>query len=106
MPAIEAKTEMSAEEAVRILVEQYGPLEKIYLFGSRARGDADEYSDLDLIVIKKSDKGFVQRLAEVPPLPVHADVFVYTPGEFERMKESENPFIMNALESARIIYEK
>jgi len=94
------------EEIIRILLEQYGPIEKIILFGSHARGDADEYSDLDLILVKKTAKRFVERLVEVPLLPVHADVFVYTPEEFEQMKEDENPFIMSALESARILYER
>ena len=89
-----------------ILVNQYGPIEKIILFGSRASGEADEYSDLDLIIIKKTDQRFVRRLIEVPSLPVSADVFVYTPEEFETMKENENPFIMSALKNAKIIYEK
>ncbi len=104
MPALPENVQL--EEVVRILVEQYGPLEKIILFGSYARGDTDEYSDLDLILVKKTAKRFIERLVEVPLLPVHADVFVYTPEEFEQMKEDENPFIMSALESARVLYER
>ncbi|MBI4442532.1 MAG: nucleotidyltransferase domain-containing protein [Acidobacteria bacterium] len=101
-----ASKEIHLEEIIGILVDQYGPIEKIILFGSYARGDADEYSDLDLILVKKTTKRFVERLVEVPLLPVHADVFVYTPEEFEQMKEDENPFIMSALESARVLYER
>ena len=93
-------------EIVQILLDQYGPLEKIILFGSYARGDTDEYSDLDLIVVKNTTQRFVERLVSVPLLPVHADVFVYTPEEFEQMKENENPFLMSALESAKILYER
>jgi len=93
------------QEIVRRIVEVAKP-EKIILFGSQARADADEYSDLDLIVIQKTEKGFVDRLGSVPLLPVHADVFVYTPAEFEQMKEHENPFIMSALENAKVIYER
>jgi len=92
-------------EVIKIIVDQYGPVEKILLFGSQAKGNADKYSDFDLIIIKKTSKRFVERMVEVPPLPVHADIFVYTPEEFEQMKENENPFIMSALESAKVIYE-
>jgi predicted nucleotidyltransferase len=103
MPA-EVKMKVDLAEIVKIIVEGYGPVLKIILFGSAARGGADEYSDLDLIIIKKTTDPFVKRLVDVPPLPVRADVFVYTPEEFERMKENENPFIMSALESAKVIY--
>ncbi len=80
-------------------------MEKIILFGSQARGDADEYSDLDLIIVKETSQPFMRRLVEAPDFPVHADVFVYTPREFEYMKENENPFLMNALENSVVLYE-
>ena len=86
----------------------YDP-EKIILFGSTARGDGDEYSDLDVIVVKRTDKGFVQRLLEAGSyvsLPFHVDVFVYTPEEFEAMIAEENFFIQSALLDGRVIYEK
>lgn len=97
---------MNIDEIVGIMTGQYGPVEKIILFGSQARGEADEYSDVDLIVVKRTGKRFVERLVEVPSLPVHADVFVYTPEEFEAMKGNENPFITEVLKTAKVIYEK
>ena len=66
-------------------VRRYGA-EKAIVFGSSARGDADQYSDIDLIVVKRTDRGFVDRLADVVDCikPDFAlDVFVYTPEEFE-----------------------
>jgi predicted nucleotidyltransferase len=106
MAALTAKTLPIVDEVVKIILEQYGPVEKIFLFGSSARGEADEYSDLDLIIVKKTDKPFLKRILEVPLFPVRADVFVYTPEEFSDMQEYENPFIMSALESAKILYER
>lgn len=100
----EIKEKINVDEIVKTIVNGYGPIEKIIVFGSQARAEADEYSDLDLIIIKKTDKRFLQRLLEVPLLPIHADVFVYTPEEFEQMKENENPFILSALESAKVVY--
>jgi predicted nucleotidyltransferase len=83
--------------------------EKIILFGSVARGDADEYSDIDLIVIKKSDKRFVERLVEImaylPREVVRADVLVYTPEEFQAMQEQGNPFMEQVLKDGIVLYE-
>ena len=38
------------EAAVEALKRQF-PVEKIILFGSKARGDSDPYSDIDLLVV-------------------------------------------------------
>ncbi|MEK7193888.1 MAG: nucleotidyltransferase domain-containing protein [Patescibacteria group bacterium] len=102
------KEKIDIDELTREIVKEYEP-EKIILFGSQARGDIDEYSDLDLILVKKTEKRFVERLVDpilLKILPVGTDCFVYTPEEFEQMTENENPFIMSAMESAKILYEK
>jgi HEPN domain-containing protein/predicted nucleotidyltransferase len=86
----------------------YGP-EKIILFGSAARGETDEYSDLDLIVIKKTDKRFVERLVEAGSFispEVSVDILVYTPEELRAMIEEWNPFIEEALKDGKVLYEK
>ena len=100
------QTTVNMDEIVDIIVKKYGPIEKVIVFGSHARQEADEYSDLDLIIIKNTSQGFVERLVSVPQLPIHADIFVYTPEEFQRMQEDENPFIISALTNSIIIYEK
>jgi len=90
-------------------IKRYKP-EKIILFGSYARGDADEYSDLDFVVIKRTKRRFLERLIEVAELIDsdlgQVDVFVYTPEEFQRMIEWENPFIENVLKEGKVVYEK
>jgi predicted nucleotidyltransferase len=103
-----AQGKINLNELIKLITEKYNP-EKIILFGSHARGETDEYSDLDLILIKKTDKGFVERLVDpilLKILPPKTDCFVYTPEEFEQMKENENPFILKALENYKILYEK
>ena len=91
----------SAEESNQLMVEAieslkaYDP-EKIILFGSYARGEWDRYSDIDLVIIKRTDKRFVQRLVEAGSylnLPISVDLFVYSPEEFQAMAEEGNPFI-------------
>jgi len=63
-------------------------VKKAILFGSAARGDVFEHSDLDLILVKETSKRFVDRIEEallaLEPA-VALDVLVYTPAEFEEM---------------------
>ncbi len=96
-------------ERVIECLKRYDP-EKIIAFGSYVRGEADEYSDFDFVVIKKTEKRFLERLMEVGELIDKGlgkvDVFVYTPEEFQAMVEWENPFIQRVLEEGRVVYEK
>jgi len=96
------------ERVIRCL-KKYNP-EKIIIFGSYARGETDEYSDLDFVVIKKTRKRFIERLIEAAKLIDNdlgkVDVFVYTPREFQEMIERENPFIEQVLKEGRIVYQK
>ncbi len=88
-------------------LKRYGA-QKIVLFGSLARGDADAYSDIDLVVIKPTSLTFVERLADVVrrcPSAGGADILVYTPEEFERMRETENPFMDCVLRDGKVLHE-
>jgi predicted nucleotidyltransferase len=89
-------------------LEPYEP-ERIVLFGSHARGEADEYSDLDLVIIKDTPKRFLDRLEIVyryiqPDFAL--DALVYTPGEFAAMVEAGNPFIEQILREGVVLYER
>jgi predicted nucleotidyltransferase len=64
---------------------------RIGYFGSYARGNWGVGSDLDVVVIlSDSDEAFERRALafDTLPLPVPADLFVYTRDEWERMKRS------------------
>ncbi len=78
-------------EQLVCLLQSYNP-EQIILFGSRARGEADEYSDYDLIVIKRTQRSFLERLQDMVPYLVAfdhpAEILVYTPQEFKQMGET------------------
>lgn len=82
--------------------------ERVYLFGSWARGEEDDLSDLDVVVIKRTTLPFFERLREVAKaLPLTeggVDVLVYTPDEFEAMQREGNAFAEMIAEEGRLIY--
>lgn len=92
------------------LIEALRPYqpECVYLFGSWMRGEEDDLSDLDIVVIKHTTLPFFDRLREVGRLlPAGiggVDVLVYTPEEFATMRREGNAFAEMIAEEARLIY--
>lgn len=88
-------------------LQSYQP-QRVILFGSVARGDADADSDLDVLVVKDTEEPFVHRLetmADLCPSGIHADILVYTPQEITLMVADENPFMLRALAEGKVVYE-
>ena len=86
--------------------------QRAIVFGSYARGDADEYSDLDLIIVAETDKRFLQRHKDFRPVfrswdpwGKSLDLLIYTPDELENMRGENNPFIRSALQEGVVVYE-
>lgn len=76
---------------VSVLRDSYHP-EKIILYGSQVGGLPHNDSDLDLVIIKTTNRRFYDRIGDVLRLvrPTQAvDILVYTPSEYQRLvKES------------------
>ena len=77
--------------------------EKVILFGSYARGEATEDSDIDLFIVAPTKERFFQRMATVrrlirdlrnglPVAPI-----VLTAKELEKRKKAEDPFVEEIL---------
>ncbi len=85
-PLDERAVEGVLRSIVNALVDGYQP-EKIILLGSWAGGRPREDSDLDLLIIKRTRKPMLERMAEVdeivrPIAPLVAmDAIVMTPSE-------------------------
>ena len=93
-------------ERIRRGLARYGP-QRVWLYGSFARGDYHAASDVDLLIVKETDLPFVERAADVwrvceSRLPI--ETLVYTPAEYERMVRRGNLLIARALEEGILIY--
>ena len=82
---------------------------KAVVFGSYARGNADMYSDLDIIIVHDTDKGFFDRASDFSEIhsawPRSLDMLIYTPGELNELLAQRRPFIEIAMEEGVVIYE-
>ena len=108
---------MTAEAAVREsilkmvdkIVREYQP-KKVILFGSYAYGRPGEDSDVDLLIVKDTDKRPIDRWVEVKKLlrgvadylPVSP--LVYTEKEIEERTAIKDFFLKEVLEKGQVLY--
>ena len=72
----------------------------VILFGSRARGDYTQFSDVDLIIIGKFSEKFLDRplkLLAKNNSPYNFEIFCYTQLEFDLMFKRGNALILDAI---------
>jgi len=83
--------------------------EKVMLFGSHARGEAGEDSDVDLLVVVGCEGKSVQKAVEIRLSLDHAipiDVLVRTPEEIAKRLSIGDTFIREILEKGVVLYER
>jgi len=93
---------------LEILIREYRP-KKVILFGSMAQGSIEEWSDIDLFIIKESEKRHLDRVTEVIHLvhpTVGMDVFVLSPDEVKNALDDQNPYIEEILTEGKVLYEQ
>ena len=91
------------------IAKEYKP-GKIILFGSYACGEPTKDSDIDLFIVKDSDKSSLEMNREVSRIVfargVAMDILVYTPKQLEKRQRMGDPFLMNILNFGQILYAK
>ncbi len=97
------------DEVVRRLVSAYKP-QRIYLFGSHARGDETDDSDFDLLVVVPDSAGGEQQQSRLAyqvlwGTGTSADVIVKTVTEFNRRKHLQTSLAGTILREGELLYE-
>lgn len=84
--------------------------EKIILFGSYASGNADDESDIDLLIVADTDLPAKDRFPAVSRLlgayPAAFDVILKTPEEYRRSRSVVNHVVYFAEKYGKVVYER
>ena len=97
------------ETITAIIRKEYKP-EKIILYGSYAYGNPTKHSDIDLFIVKRTDKKRVDRYVEVKEMiydskrRISISPLVYTPQEIKERLVIGDDFVKEILDRGRIIY--
>ena len=108
-----AVTEAILDEMVAAIVQEIEP-EQIYLFGSRARGDARLDSDVDLLIVEQEPFGSghsrwkeIARIRRMlSPFRIPKDILLYSTDEMAKWQHSMNHIISRSLREGKLLYER
>ena len=104
---------MTSEADISVMVERivgrFHP-SRVVLFGSRARGDGNEVSDVDLLVVMNHvpDKRLaaIEIRRSLGDLPVSKDIVVTTPGDIVSRGHVVGTVLHAALREGTVVYER
>src|SRR5262249_1451857 len=95
------------DRLVKRIVAKFHP-EKVFLFGSHARGEAGPDRDIDLLVVMTVEGPVCAKRLEIrlalPDLPVPVDVLVTTPEDFAWRKDVVGTIEWPATREGKVLY--
>ena len=101
------------QRMVDAIVDEVNP-EQVILFGSRARGDDRDDSDVDLIVIeaepfgpgRSRHKEMLRLRKAIRGSRVAVDILVYSNEDVEYWRDSLNYVLARALREGKVLYDR
>ena len=101
-------SEKTIQQAVARLVAAANP-SKVILFGSYARGDATDDSDLDLMVIEREVSNKFDEMVRLrnvmEDMDIGVDLLVYSDMEASRRSQVPGTVLYRAYKEGRVLYD-
>ena len=101
-------SEQIIQQAVELLRQAANP-RRIILFGSYARGQADDRSDVDLMVIEGPAPDVMSEMVRLrrvlSPLRIPVDVLVVSETDFDYWCDTPGTVMHEAAREGRVVYE-
>ena len=106
-------TEKVLDEMVAAIVQEIDP-KQIYLFGSRARGEARPDSDIDLLIVEQEPfspyrsrwKELARIRRTLSQFRVPKDILLYSTDEIAKWQHSMHHIIAQSLREGKLLYER
>jgi predicted nucleotidyltransferase len=102
-------TPLQLNEAVQRIVVNVSQPAKVILFGSYARGDADEGSDLDLMVVERelTDKAseYLKLKQAIGRIGVGVDLLLFSELEFQRRSQVPGTVLYWAKMEGKVLHD-
>ena len=96
------------DDVVDRIVTDFSP-RMIVVFGSVARHEATEDSDLDILVVMETDLDLLHRGTDIRRalrgIMIPMDIVVVTPEEFEEQKDDPFEFVHEIMNAGIVVYE-
>ena len=111
MRAVEDPLNRETIQAItQLIVDRFQP-EQIILFGSCARGEENQHSDLDLMVVLLHNDaagrdGYAIRLAIAENFVLPVDVLIRSADVLARYLQDPNSMLSRMLEDSEVLYDR
>lgn len=100
------------EQQIKCLTQaikkEYKP-QKIILYGSAAKNKATKDSDIDIFIIKRTNKKLLDRIKDVFDIvdcQIPIEPIIYTPSEVKQRLKIGDFFIKDIFKEGKVLYEK